>query len=96
MDSNKNINISAWFRGTNTRLTRCLNSDRFKALLNSVCEIKNKKPDEVMYKDKHGDVYVTLVLALYAARYLILSCTLIFFHTILKRNLSSRLKKLRC
>ena len=23
-----------------------------------------------MYKDKHGDVYVTLVLALYAATYL--------------------------
>lgn len=50
--------------GSNIRLQRCLSSERFNTLLKSICEIENKKPDEVMYKDKHDEVYVTLVLAL--------------------------------
>jgi len=67
LNEKEHINVSIWFRIADIRLSRWLESKAFNEILNEHCESEKVTKDDVITKDKSGDTYLDLLLALATA-----------------------------
>ena len=67
LNEREHINVSAWFRVADLRLSRWLESKAFKEILYEHCKSENLTENDVMSMDENGDIYLDLLLALATA-----------------------------